>query len=210
MALLVRADILNKLNIFKDYKSRIEEKYDQELTELHEKYIEQAKGLNEYELGVFREDTAEDRFYIEDIYTKIHVRSTLVTLYSFLENSLNRLCNQLESRNSYPLKLNELRGDGIFRAKLFLEKLALIDFRPVNPEWMKISDMNKLRNCIIHCEGNIKKTKNESAIKEIIKKNKSLECHFSSELIVKKEYVDELILTIEKLITELFEQALYK
>ena len=76
-------------------------------------------------------------------------KSTLVSVYSFLESSMNGLCKHLSARHDYPVKLEDLRGKGIVRAKDYLEKLAKVDFDALNGEWSHLMTLNKIRNCIV-------------------------------------------------------------
>ncbi|HUX80237.1 MAG TPA: hypothetical protein VMW10_10920, partial [Alphaproteobacteria bacterium] len=72
-----------------------------------------------------------------------------------LEISLNDLCRYLCNSKKLYLSLEDLRGDGTERAKLYLTKACLIDFPESSNEWNEILKLNKIRNCIVHAQGDI-------------------------------------------------------
>src|SRR5439155_12279325 len=60
----------------------------------------------------------------EDYFPNLHRRSALITLYSFLEHQMDELCALFIQDGSPKVALRDMRGKGIERATLFLEKVA--------------------------------------------------------------------------------------
>ncbi len=83
--------------------------------------------------------------------------SSVVTLYSLLENSLNSLCLIIQEETNFIVGLNDLTGSNIVeKARRFLAKTASIDFEELDNDWMRITDFQKLRNLIVHNNSQIK------------------------------------------------------
>ena len=207
---LIKNDSENKLEKFRQYAQGIESEFKQEVKQRNKRFDEQTEELDDYEKAELKEFLSDTYVQLEDIYVKIHRRSILVSIYSFLENSLNRLCNQLNSRNKYPIKVEDLKGEGVVRAKIYLEKLVQIDFSIINTEWSCIQELNKLRNCIVHCEGDISNYRQKKAIENIVKNNKNLSLLFDHEIMVDYEYIDSVLTNTEAFLNKLYDQALHK
>ncbi|WP_439185882.1 hypothetical protein [Carboxylicivirga taeanensis] len=160
----------NKNEIIKielnDFKKRFDHelRYLEEYFELNKKMLIKRKWeldsclsddiLNNPEL----EDTFRD-FYLLD-YIKIpcyFYNSAIVSLYSLLENNLNSLCEIIQTETNFVIGLNDLTGSNIIdKGRRFLIKIANIDFRKVDKEWIRITDYQKLRNLIVHNNSQIK------------------------------------------------------
>ncbi len=124
-----------------------------------------------------------------------------------MENSLNTLCRHLYKRHVYPVEVGDLRGEGIVRAKSYLEKLARINFSLLNGEWSTISSFNKIRNCIVHSEGNIKASKNAKQLESIVNASSGLSLRDERHIKIDRDYIDFIITTIEKFMDKLYDQV---
>jgi uncharacterized protein YutE (UPF0331/DUF86 family) len=76
-------------------------------------------------------------------------RSAFLSLMSFFENSLNKLCEVYEERLDIKLNFTDMNERGIDRAKLYLEKVIQLDF-PNSSDWEKIKKLQEIRNIIVH------------------------------------------------------------
>lgn len=98
---------------------------------------------------------AEEHYIIESIFLKSFRYSMVVTIYSLLEITMNDLCHYLCHSKKLSLNLDEIKGGDIERAKLYLSKVCPIDFPGRSAEWNDIQKVNKIRNGIVHAEGDI-------------------------------------------------------
>jgi len=123
---------------------------------------------------------------------------------------MNLLCKRVEKQNSLPIAVTDLKGEGVVRSKQYLEKMASIDFSSagMNALWSAISDLNKLRNQIVHEEGYVKRTNPASRIENIINTTPGLDYGWSSQLKIEMSYIDSTIHTIEQFLSNLYNQAL--
>lgn len=86
------------------------------------------------------------------LYPDINRSSLLVTLYTFLEQQLNGLCEILSESLGAPIRVEDLSGKGVERALLFLRKVALFDLGRVS-SLSFVKGLNRLRNRIVHAGG---------------------------------------------------------
>jgi hypothetical protein len=105
--------------------------------------------------------------------------------------------------------LDEVKGDGIERAKLYIEKVCLIDFPKKSHTWQEIQKFNAIRNCVAHAEGNVEETKSPTKLKSIIKNTKEISLDLSIQRFIRLEsgYIPSIISCIEEFIHEVHEEA---
>lgn len=197
----------DRLEKFRQYTLEIELKFNFDQNELSNRYTDAVKGLPSDKAREIEEYFYDDYYIIEKIYIAMYRKSTLASIYSFLEVSMNRICTHLNSKHDYPVDINDLKDNGIVRAKNYLEKLAKVNFNKLNGEWSDLRDFNKIRNCIIHSEGNIKNSRNETKLKNIINNTQSLSLYEERNIEIDREYIDFIIDRIEKFLEKLHQQV---
>jgi len=74
--------------------------------------------------------------------------SMVITIYSFLESRLYLACKLIEHKN--PVKIGDIRGEGVNKYKTFLTKAHGVKFEIVNQSWSSILRYAELRNTLIH------------------------------------------------------------
>lgn len=125
-------------------------------------------------------------------YPSIHRESIIITIYNFLENQLNTLCGILSKCIESNLKLKDLRGQGTERALNFLTKVVSFEFNDVGKERAYISNVNKLRNQIVHNGGLLPVNESDSLIK-FISQNDHLSGQAGQGVNIHSEFITELI-----------------
>lgn len=187
-----------------------------------EKYILVAGGPNEVDLSELKkayEDEIKDApdeyiNYLEDYYSEqydflvniqpnIFNKSVLVSLYSCLEHNLMDYCNICQKIEQTKISVTDFNGDGIHKAKRYLTKLMDIDFG-LSQEWQFMIEFNKVRNCIVHANGDIKKMNSTVALKTIIDKTPTLSLNNENNIIISLHYLEDTILRIRKLFQWLY------
>lgn len=200
----IRSRIDGKLEEIKEYYEELERKFERDKKRVSERYSKEVEDnkLTEEMENEIGEYFGEEHARIEDIFIKNLRYSVIVTIYSFLETTLNDLCRYLHHSKNLSLTLDEVKGDGIERAKLYLQKVCLINFPEKSHEWQEIQKFNLIRNCIVHAEGNVEEVASPTKIKRIIKNTKGLSLDRSIERFVRIEgdYILSIIFCIEKFI----------
>lgn len=88
-----------------------------------------------------------------------------IAMYSQFEHYLNETCKELEPLHK--IKLSDLDHRGIKKASVYLTKVAGIKSPFSDTSWQKLSDLNKLRNQIVHANGIIESTQE---IKKVVER----------------------------------------
>ncbi len=73
-------------------------------------------------------------------------------IYSIVEIYLDKECKIYEKHFNLDLKLNDLNGKGIFKSKIFIEKVVKFKITETNDQWEFIVLLNKIRNTLIHSD----------------------------------------------------------
>lgn len=197
----------NRLEEFRQYMLEIESKFDTDKSFLSKYYDEAINGLSEEEIREVNDYLSDDYYIIEEVNVSLHRKSILVSIYSFLENSMNSLCRHSHAIHKYPVKVDDLKGEGIVRAKNYIEKLASVDFSTLNQEWSHLMALNKIRNCIVHSEGDVTNPKSSSQLANIINNNNGLSLKDNRYIKIEKEFIDSCIDIIENFIENLYQQV---
>lgn len=96
---------------------------------------------------------------LEDVFREyfpnLQRRSALITLFSFFEHELNKVCNLFQITENYKVSLSDISGSGIERAKRYLSKVVSLDLDPDTPEWNEVKNIQALRNLIVHADGRL-------------------------------------------------------
>ncbi|WP_233900515.1 hypothetical protein [Tenacibaculum piscium] len=166
--------------------------------------IKEYKKIEHPEIASLLFDDLE--MYIKSNTLQLYYSSIIISLYSFLEQTMLELCSIAEKNNN--LKIEDISGKGIFKFKTYLEKVIHIDFKPINTEWKEVSQYNHLRNLFVHCSNSLMNesiaTKRKNSIKEIkgLKFN-----HNSNNIIIEFENditVRNFITTIRSFISKIY------
>jgi hypothetical protein len=122
-------------------------------TELDARLSTEAENFAEDERHEFFEYHAEDYFNLADALPTILRYSVLMGADTALEVYLNDTCETYAKVNDATLRLDDLKGTGIERARKYLKKVARIPFPDEKPTWTTVLRLHELRNCIVHADG---------------------------------------------------------
>ena len=150
-------DRLDEMEYFKDFTlSAIKN----EKKAISERFDRDTKALSDEQKEEYYEWNSEDLFLIEDVFSQISLKSFIVILYSYIEDGLNTICNAEYSDRSrlqkkkgldeFKIKYIDIRGKGIYRAKLYLENVIGRDLKSDKKPWSEIVTLGKIRNAIVH------------------------------------------------------------
>lgn len=196
---IYRRVVADRISEFDDYTRELETKFEEDKEHLEKRFAEITKELSAEEESEISDYLSDEYYVIEEIHIGMFRKSTLVSLYSFLENSMSVLCNYVQVRESYRLKLDDLKGRGIERARRYLEKVADINFDSLNDEWGKLKNLNRVRNCIVHADGHVDQSE---TLENIVTSTSGLS--LKDDLIkVERKYVDDITMVIKKFLDEL-------
>ena len=180
--------------------------------------VKAAHGLAEEALG--RHDTRIEQWYKENLARKpddaefiaylrkvqkddvnegypLVFRSALfATAYGALEFCMTSICRYLEPKIR-GVALDDLRGEGIQRAHLYLTKIAKAELAP-SAEWDLILLYGKLRNSLVHAQGDLTHSRSLPSIRNLAGRVKTFEIVDSDRrVILKPDFTPAFVTTAE-------------
>lgn len=156
-----------KINLLKEHHTKIETLYNEEKNELRRMAIEEDKIFGENQDG--EPYCSEYWVYLkelEEIHLRLHRYSMILATYAYVETSFDNLCCRIEERLNLPISYKDLKFDGLARSVSYIGKVTKIKAKDPSHIWEKIATLQKLRNCIIHCSGDLSKLKEEQTEKQ--------------------------------------------
>lgn len=201
--------IKGRASQFRDYVLELEAKFSRDLKSIEEKYEKEIrqKGADAEIEDYLRDFYAEEFHRIDRIFLRTFRYSAVVGIYSLLETSMNSLCSILKQMKGINIEIEEIKGDGIERAKTYLIKTCGIKFPERSHAWPEIQKLNKIRNCIVHAGGDIWRTNSPNKLNNILKNTKGLAIENDRYLLVEKKYLEDAITWIEDFLQKLHENS---
>ena len=80
----------------------------------------------------------------------LHYASTAIYLYAKLEQQFNEACMIVKNVKGMDLRPDAFAGQGVTRAKLYLEDYAGLKIDLSEEDWRHITEIAKIRNCLVH------------------------------------------------------------
>ena len=186
---------IDKIRKFREYLVTFENKFESDIKELSDDFRNEY-GSDLYMLAL--ELDSDEYWNIEMYFKDIFRYSLILSINSFFEDLMNSLCKEIKLLKEVELKLDDLRGHGINRAKLYLVKVCGLEFPTDSHEWKEIKKLNDIRNFIAHTNGDISKAKDPKKIKYIISNTRDLSGHHRIK--IEKEYLETILINIESFI----------
>lgn len=91
----------------------------------------------------------------EIYFPNLQRRSALITLYSFFEHELDKLCERLRKHENIKVRIADMANTGVKRSVTYLEKVVGVEGNQQSPIWSSIQDVRKIRNLVVHADGRL-------------------------------------------------------
>ena len=180
----------------REFHLQIESKFKRDIAKISEKFENQIKELNISQKKELTDFLGGENLAIKT-YMLIHRKSTIVSLCSLIEARLDGICRSLYKKKNVPQKHTDIKKDkGIKRARKYIKTYTEIDFSKLNSKWENLQNLFKIRNCITHCNGDIKlfkKPEDISTLENLVQSSKWLSLKGKRHLELEKEFVDEAL-----------------
>ncbi|MCL4264752.1 MAG: hypothetical protein KJ069_16130 [Anaerolineae bacterium] len=134
----------------------------------------EAAAMSEESRDAWYEWNSDIHWQLTDVYPAILNNSLFIIIYSYLESSLLDFSRRLESQNPQPVKMKELRGEGIELCRTYLKKVHAIDFPDTSIEWQRITVYRKIRNFIVHNDRKLDGSENAKVVRDFATQNPKL------------------------------------
>lgn len=203
---VVKSSVTSKVTLLKSHFQKIECVFKSESESLFAQWkIEWDRTKDHQDDSQVDYSSSDELRVLDFVYLRMHRYSAILAAYSYLESSLNKLCFDIQNEKNIPLSVNTLRADGINRYKEYLDKYACIDFVKINGIWANLTELNKLRNCIIHADGDTDKIKGNSKLINIIENNSDIFFIEEKLVMVTSEFIDKSFNDIESILIYLID-----
>jgi len=141
-------------------------------------------------------------YTIEVVYPRLFWGPFLISVYSVFESSLIELSELLREELECELKIDELNGDLLEKAKCYFSKILKLRIKTESPCWEAITRLRTVRNCFAHSNGRVGyKLQDNNKVNQILKKNIGV-THQLDVLIVNQKFVKESLDAVVKFIKE--------
>lgn len=143
------------IKLMKNYIEFSEDNLKKYQDEVSMDYDSQTKGMSEEDKKDF------DRFYehhwvkSEFSYPSQMRKSIFLSNFAYLENQLNDICRYLQREENLLLNVEELKGGGLERFKVYLTKVLKKEFPLSQSQWQQMIQYRNLRNRIAHEYGDV-------------------------------------------------------
>jgi hypothetical protein len=202
-------NVKERVNVIRDVFLKVESIYAYEHERLMVRHEEElARTKDDEDDSSFNYTYSDQLRGIEEFYQRSHRISTLLLCYAFLENTMISVCDDKQKELGIQISQNELASKGIERSRNYLEKLAGIDISnsPYHGVWSRLCILNKLRNWLVHAEGNIESIKRGNP-RKVIENTIGLSVDMNGLIQIEKKYVETSIDDVEVFIRFLIEKG---
>ncbi len=193
-----RFDVVSSLELINAFVNAVEQQVLDSILRYQigkETFIE-ADGPVEVHEGLDSESWDLEQLFTQH-FPSLQRRSALITLHSFFETELNKLCGLYKSEKHFRVGVGDLKGKGIDRSMLYLEKVAEINIHKHSPEWTVIRQIRDVRNCIVHGDAKVGVKGEGNAIINFVSGNEFLTCNDEDEIVVQKGFLAYVVKNYE-------------
>ncbi len=212
----LKADILDRLNALATYAELMEQAVDSvidgEWQRFNDERVEPAarawQDIPDIGAELF-DDLYETTFGQDrEVYTRFLPQtlrhSVLISCYSFLEQSLSKICKFYEERRPHDVKLNDLRHKGIFQAERYLSAVIHVPFPSSAASWQEILKYNVVRNWLVHNGPEVGDGDNSSKLENVVSQLHAIEIGEGGLVQLFPEACASLVETIGEFLESLF------
>jgi len=208
-----RRNVLHRFYNIERFRQFTLSAIENEKKSIEERFDKDTKGLTEEEIHEYFDWNAEDYSIVEDVFTTISLYSFIVILYSYIEDGLNIICNaeysdkaRLHKKENMPpflIRYKDMKGKGIKRAKLYLEKVIGLNLHSNKNPWSEIDTLRKIRNTIVHSDGTAsEEIEKDGNIEKHIKAGR-IEITDHGKLKVNPSYTEYILLKVQQFIKDI-------
>lgn len=148
------------------------------------------------EISQFLSEKDAPRLMHDQIFIPMQRYSCIVMLFTTVEREIKRLVDNLDrERGPQKIKISDLKGISYLpRAKIYLEACYGIKIADCS-YYEALIDMQKIRDCIIHCLGEVALSRDKADLVNLEKKRKGFFAHAAGEIYIDsvcvKQFLDE-------------------
>jgi len=171
-------------------------------------------GLEEYAyLRTVHQGLDDTSYNLElifhEYFPSLQRSSALITLCSYFEHELDKLCLLYQSEKAFRLGLSDLKGKAIDRSAAYLEKVVGLNVCRTSQEWIEIKNIQMVRNALVH-NGRRVRAEDERAFVQFANKVNSLSRDDAAEIVVGSGFLSYVVQTYGRYFKLLHDSILEK
>ena len=206
-------DTLYALESFADYWAENEKLIKIAADEQEKKHAPKWTPTDDDERGEYDMEVRNIRHLHDEVMIPMFRQSCIVMLFSMVERSLKRLVDSLEKEHGEKHRTpKEFKGSMLQQTSKFTEKYHGLTLTKC-PEYNAVCDLQKIRDCIVHCRGEVSLVKNESDRKYLLALKKSRLGFLAlehTELDIEAECVEQFIREVWHFFVWIFNELKWK
>lgn len=125
----------------------------------------------------------------------------------FLERQIRSFSRGLKIGLDLGLGLGDLSGSLLERFQKYCEKVAKLDLTLDDFEWQNIKGIVEIRNCLVHCSGNLNEFSRKSVVMEFAKRHGTPSIE-DSWIRIKEETVNVVLKVMREFVESIYKSAL--
>lgn len=182
------------LEKFDYYVSRMSADLQGEKQQIEERLSEMSAGLPQEEAAFLDYEFSDEFYLIDNVFLPLFLHSSTISLFAFFESELTGLCKRLDRSRGQGSAWSTLGGAGIEKAKAYLKGYRDVSFGKLNPYWENLNNMQSIRNCLAHANGDINQMSNSTKkqkIRHIVSSTNGLSIVDDNQLNIENRYLQE-------------------
>jgi len=146
-------------------------------------------------IGEYFFEKSEARYLHDHVLIPMHRNSCIVMLCTTVEVELRRLLKNLESDfGPQKLSLKDIKGNSYLdTVSKFIETFYNIQLSAC-PDFLALHDLQKIRDCIIHCLGEVALSRDSVYLIKLNKRRKGFFAHAQSDLNIGAECIEQFLI----------------
>lgn len=202
---LYKENLINEKDKLNNFFRFIEDAIETESNQLRksaEKKINSTKDKDEQ--SNLTEWYYEDIKLFEVDFSRLQRYSAIVSLMTWMETNLIYLCRITNRLYSATQEFDPYLPKVIDRGIKYLQEIAGLDISKVSDLSSFAINLNRIRNCIVHSEGYIKKRKDTRIIRTFIDNSDDLYLDDHERIIIKKGSIEKYLENMYTFLTALY------
>lgn len=198
------------LEELREYSNTFEGALQEKIRKFNAKYERRVKNIPFEEMDDYIEYVYfyEGGYELQNRFPELFRNSLFTTCYSSFEVELMNFCKFIKIEKNIKLNLFDLKVEGIFKAQMYLKKVANYPFPDEKtPEWGQIICYNAIRNSIVHNNNIINSDRNknvEQELRDFAKKSTHFNISLENKIELKQDFSLVFLSTIESFLDQLY------
>jgi hypothetical protein len=162
-------------------------------------------------VGEFHSERDMARYMHDTILIPMHRHSCIVMLYATVERELRRLIENLEKEGgSQKVKVNDIKANS-YMAKVgkFVKDFYGVQFADC-PQYASLCDLQKIRDCIIHCHGEVSLSRDKDFLVKLKDKRRGFFAHTNYGIHIDSQCIEKFVMETWCFFTWVFKSLNWK